>query len=106
MWSKVGIEAVSNVALLETGELAVGLESRGKPSYQFVYRAGRGVYWDAARREFRSRGRVDWPSSKWFRHIVSAVKSELGVELRLGKNVSFQNVPDCEQVEIRNSDAT
>ena len=53
MAMSMNTEVVSVVELQDDGELLLQLESGGKPSYQYVYRAAAGVYWDADRKAFK-----------------------------------------------------
>ncbi len=86
--------------MLDTGELLLGLESQGKPMYQYVYREAAGVYWDEIRHGFKSTPMKDWSAPKWFSQIVAVVRSGLGVELSLGENITWRNIPEQQQAEI------
>lgn len=98
-------EIITKVELLETRELLLVLESGGSPSYQYVYRGAAGVYWDQARGGFKSTPLVERSCSMWLSHIVGVVKSELGVDLRLGGNIVWLNIPAQDQAEIRREHA-
>lgn len=102
----MGSETINRVEALETGQLILGLEGCGDPIYQHVYRAAKGVYWDADRHGFKSTPMDKWPHSGWFFQIVEAVRSELGIELQLGKEVTWLNIPEHEREKIKNGDAT
>jgi hypothetical protein len=93
-------EIISGVEWLESGELLLILESQGEPFYQFVYRGAAGFYWDADKHGFKSTRIREWACSTWFLRIVSVVRQELGIELRLGKEVMWRNVPDQDRAEI------
>jgi hypothetical protein len=93
-------EIIVKVEVLNTGELLLGLEGQGKPIYQNVYREAAGVYWDKKRNGFKSTSMKEWSCSKWYKHIVEAVRNELGVQLTLGPNVTWLNIPDHEKAEI------
>ena len=84
----------------------MGLEGNGKPMYQYIYREAVGVYWDDKLHGFKSTELKEWSCSKWFDHIVSIVKSGLGVELQLSNKVSWKNVPEKEQAKILEENAT
>jgi hypothetical protein len=90
------------MAVLETGELFVGIAGPGDPTYEFVYRAAAGVYWDATMRGFRSTPLRDWSASRWYAHIVAAVQSELGVRLKLGNDLAWGNLSQAERDDISN----
>ena len=93
-------ETISRIEVLDTGELFLGLESKGRGGYQFVYREAAGVYWDADRSGFKSTPMREWSCSKWFIHIVGVAQSGLGLKLVLGDNVAWSKVPDQEKLEI------
>lgn len=96
------IEIINRVEFLDTGELLLGLESKGKSMYQYVYREAAGVYWDEQRHGFKSVPIKEWPYSKWFFHIVGVVKSCLGIELNLGEDIIWRNIPNQEKTAIEN----
>ena len=98
-------ETVNRVAVLETGELFLGLASHRNSSYQYVYREAAGVYWDAERAGFKSTPMEKWSSQIWFKHIVSVVNSGLGVSLTLGELVAWENIPENEITEIKKENA-
>lgn len=100
MAANMDSETISKIEMLNTGELLLGIVSQGKPTYQYVYREAAGVYWDESRRGFKSTPIKEWSCSKWFLHIVGVVQTGLGVKLRLGKSVTWRNIPDQEKVEI------
>ncbi len=97
------IEIINRVEVLDTGELLVGIESKGKPIYQYVYREAAGVYWDEGRRGFKSTSMNEWTCSQWYSQIVEIVRSSLGVELRLSKNVTWQSIPEKDKNEIQSA---
>ena len=97
---------INKVEILKDGELLLVLEGQGGPSYQYIYRAAAGVYWDPEQNGFKS----TIPSSKsypeWFSHILSVTNSELGLELSLANQVTWQNIPTEVQNEIQEKYAT
>jgi len=93
-------ETINKVVLLDTGELLLGLEGNGEPIYQYIYREAAGVYWDEIHNGFKSTPLKEWSCSEWFSHIISIVKSGLGVELKLSGQALWQNVPEQDKTEI------
>jgi hypothetical protein len=87
-------ETVSNIGITDEGEIVIALESGGKPSYQHVYRAAAGVYWDPDRRAFRFATKQDGLYAKWFAHIINVFHDEMGLKLRLAKVVTWTGVSD------------
>lgn len=75
-------EQVEKICVADTGDILLQLASGGKPSYQYVYRAARGVYWDNERRGFTFSAGPGEPS-RWIEHVLRVVEDELGVELIL-----------------------
>jgi len=98
-------EIINRVEVNDANELFLGLEGKGKSMYQYIYREGSGVYWDEKNHGFKSTELKEWSCSKWFSHIVSVVKSGLGVELQLGRNAIWGNVPEQEREAIANEHA-
>jgi hypothetical protein len=100
MTASVVTETISRIEVLDTGELLLGLESKGKGMYQHIYREAAGVYWDPDRSGFKSTPMQEWSCSKWFAHVVSVVRAGLELKLVLGESVAWSNVPDQEKLEI------
>ena len=73
--------------------------------YQYVYREASGVYWDQSRHGFKSTPMKEWSCSQWYKQIIGAVRSGLGVELMLGENVVWANVPEQEKEEMQREKA-
>ena len=94
-------ETIKRIELLDTGELLLGLESQGKPEYQYVYRNGASVCWDQERHGFKSTPLKEWTCSHWYKQICNAVHSELDIELKLADNVVWSNVPEQEKEIIK-----
>ena len=88
-------ETIDRVEARDTGELFVGVAGAGSPAYEYVYRAAAGVYWDASTRGFRSTPMDGRSAAWWYSHIVDVVRSELGVELALGREVKWRNVSEA-----------
>ncbi len=93
-------ETINKVEVIDTGELLLSLEGNGKPMYQYIYREAAGIYWDEKQRGFKSTPLKDRSSTEWYSHIVSVVKTGLGIELRLSSQASWQNVPEQDKTQI------
>ena len=85
-------ETISQVQILEGGELVLTVESGGNPNYQYVYREGKEVYWDERFRAFKSPKPRDWGYAKWFQHIVMVAR-EINIDLQLTEGTDWINVP-------------
>lgn len=94
MAKNMTVELVSQVEIRENGDLLFRLANPGNPSYQYVYRAGSGVYWDQDLNAFKFSTKNDGLYTKWFKHILRIVEAELGLRLRLNQNVTWTNIPD------------
>lgn len=66
---------------------------RHDPTFQYVYRAGAEVSWDAAAKAFSGQSPRTWSYIDWYRNIVSAARSECGVELVVSAETRWINVP-------------
>jgi hypothetical protein len=75
-------ELIERISISEDGEVLLRLTSGGRPSYQYVYRAARGVYWDSTRQGFTFSAGSDEPN-RWIEHICKVVEEELGIQLIL-----------------------
>lgn len=78
-------EIVCRIEIAASRELILVLESGGKSGYQHVYREAAGVYWDEARKGFKSTISTDMPYPEWFAQITRVVRAGLGVHLSLGE---------------------
>lgn len=96
-------ESIDRLEILDTGELLVGLSGVGNPAYRHVYRAAAGVYWDPTLVGFKSTPIRQWSASRWFSHIVSVVRSEIGVDLMLADSVSWGRLSETDKAEIEHS---
>jgi hypothetical protein len=94
------LEAVSNIEITDKGVIVIALESGGKPSYQYVYRAAAGVDWDPHGKAFRFDTKNDGRYAKWFAHILNVLDSEMGLQLRLARGVTWTAVPDEVRAEL------
>lgn len=94
------VERIRRVEVLESGELFLGLETGDNASYQYIYREGRGIYWDPDRRGFKSTELKDWTVTQWFRHIL-AIAHEIGITLALSEDVSWENISEDDKILIR-----
>jgi len=94
-------ETIDRVELLNTGELILGLVGKGNTTYQYVYREAAGVYWDEKYLGFKSTPLREWTCSDWYNHIVTIVRSGLGVELSLAGKVDWVNIPSSEIEKIK-----
>ena len=95
-------EIINKIELLDSGELLLSIEGNGNSMYQYIYREAAGVYWDQENHGFKSTELKDWSCARWFFHIVDAVKSGLGVELKLSNASVWQNIPEQDKTEIIN----
>ena len=78
----------------------VGLEGGGSPSYQYVYRAAAGVYWDDNVRAFKLDTKNDKRFAHWFAHLSKVLKDEMNVQLHVGGQTAWTNVPNDVRREI------
>ena len=84
-------EAITEVGIDDQGRLYV---RPSNTSFDYVYRAGMEIYWDADRQRLYSPKPREWDHLRWFDQIVAAAAGEYGVRLTLGPETSWSNVPD------------
>ncbi len=94
------LETVSNIEITDDGEIVIALESGGKASYQYVYRAAAGVYWDQDGKAFRFATKKDGLYAKWFAHILNVLDDEMTLQLRLARVVTWTGVSNEVRDEI------
>ena len=95
------LEKVSSIEITDEGVIVIVLESGGKPSYQHVYRAAGGVYWNQDRKAFTFATKKDGLYTKWFAHILNVVEDEMGIRLQLAKNVTWTGVSDDARNDLK-----
>lgn len=88
------LETVSDIGITDEGVIVITLESGGKPSYQYVYRAAAGVCWEQGEKAFKFDTKSDGLYSKWFAHILNVLNDEMGLQLQLAKVVTWTAVSD------------
>ena len=98
-------EVINLIKVTDKNELMLCIEGVGHPSYQYVYREAAGVYWDNEQHGFKSTPMSDWSCSQWFAHIIAIAKSGAVVNLTLGKDVQWQDIPESEKNAILNGHA-
>jgi hypothetical protein len=81
---------ILKVAVLPDGRTAVFPQSK-RGDYQYVYREAAGVYWDQAMECFVSTPPQEWSSQKWYQHIVSAVRSGVGLQMILTADTLYES---------------
>jgi hypothetical protein len=63
-------------------------------SFDYIYRAGMEVNWDAEQKRLFSPKPREWTYLQWFNQITAAAAGEHGVRLRLTPATVWSNVPD------------
>ena len=89
-------DAIAKVTIDGKGRLRVYPESPDPYLYKFVYRSACEVHWDPEGYFYSPKPR-EWSYARWFSQIVGAVKSELGVDLRVSTRTIFLKVPHTER---------
>jgi hypothetical protein len=92
-------EIISRVEILPAGEIILILKSGGKRSYQYIFREGKGVYWDMELNGFKSTVPTSWTYPEWFMNIVSTAEI-CCTPLRLSSDTNWKNIPDSVRDEI------
>jgi hypothetical protein len=95
------LETVSNIEIAaDDSLLVVVLEGCGSPSYQYVYRAAAGVYWDDNAGAFKLDMKNDKRFAHWFAHLCKVLEDEMNIQLHLGSRTAWTNVPNDVRSEI------
>jgi len=99
-------EVIRKIEVNEANEFILLIEGNGDPSYQYIYREAAGVYWDEINHGFKSTPmKRDWSCSQWYFHIVSLVKSCIGIELERSRKVVWGNISKKDKSEIESKNA-
>jgi hypothetical protein len=75
------VETVSNIEIVNGGALLLRLASGGRPSYQYIYRASAGVYWDQEKYAFKLAARANDDYAKCFAHMLKILEDEMGLQI-------------------------
>jgi len=95
------LETVSNIEIAPGDSLlVVGLKGGGSPSYQYVYRASAGVYWDNVAGAFKLSIKNDKRFAHWFAHLRKVLEDEMNVQLHVAEQTAWTNVPTDVRSEI------
>lgn len=94
------VETVSNIEIVNGGALLLRLASGGRPSYQYIYRASAGVYWDQEKYAFKLAARANDDYAKCFAHMLKILEDEMGLQLRLSDEATWINISDKVKDEI------
>lgn len=65
-----------------------------KEKFPLIYRSAAGVNWDSKKGFLHSNVPRDLSYLEWFKHIVSLIKSETKIDLKLTKNTKWINISD------------
>lgn len=94
---------ILKVAVLEDGRTAVFPESR-KAMYQYVYREAAGVYWEQESGCFVSTPPGDWTPQQWYQHIVTIVKTGVGLQMVLTPETEYDSKQEDFEESIKVAD--
>lgn len=83
---------ISEIAVMETGEVRVTPIINWNDLFQFIYRTATGVEWNESAQCFMSPAPRDWSQFDWYANIVSSVASEMGVVLKVTQKTKWVNV--------------
>ena len=81
------------------GTVRLALKSGGKPSYQYVYRAAKGVYWDNEAGVFTFDAGTEMNIEAAIRHVIAVIREEMNLNDLVDDEVTWINVP----MEVRNA---
>ncbi len=98
---------ITEISLAEDGCLQIR-PSSSKSSFEYVYRAAAGVYWNKELKCFQSSvpdNWDNWDNVAWYKQIISVIKSELGDRLRVTDDTVFISTASTLETEIRGADA-
>ncbi|MBX3640929.1 MAG: hypothetical protein KF888_10565 [Nitrosomonas sp.] len=91
---------VSKVKINKAGELLVRPSMNPDKICRFVYRAAMEVDWSEEEQSFICPVPRDWTHFDWYKQVVSAVVSELGILPQITDKTSWENVSAALQEAI------
>lgn len=90
------------ISIDDAGRLRVTPSENPNKIFRFVYRAALEVDWDEQLKDFFTPIPKEWSYADWFSQIRSAVKSEMGIHLRVVSATVWKNISDDQRQEIEN----
>ena len=63
-------------------------------SFDMIYRSAMGVHWDKNESLLYHNLPKDWNNLRWYRQIISAVKGEYGVTLKVDSKTVYENIDE------------
>lgn len=91
---------ITKISVDSEGRIRVVPAHNPSKMFRFVYRAAMGPEWDEEMQDFYSPIPKEWSHSDWFSQILAAVKSEMGVSLKIVPSTVWENVPTDQRQEI------
>jgi hypothetical protein len=95
---------ITKIEIDESGKLLVTPIINWNDFFQFIYRAATGVRWNENSKCFVAPVPKEWSQFDWYANIVTSVRSENGVNLKITPRTKWLNVPDSLKVKIMNYD--
>jgi len=83
---------ITEISILETGELLVKPKENKDNIFQFIYRTATGVNWDEQSQCFKTPKPKEWSYQDWYENIISSVIDEIGIELKITSNTKYYNI--------------
>ena len=93
---------VMEIKISEAGELLVKPAVNPDKICRFVYRAAMEVDWDEESQSFICPKPREWTYFDWYKQVVAATVSELGILLKVTSGTVWTNVPREFQEQISN----
>ncbi len=98
--------AITKLTVAKDGRLLVYAPLPAGETFEFIYRAARGAYWDVELQALYTEAPRTSSYLERFRHIVEAVASEYGRELVLTDETTWHEVPSDIQRSISSLPST
>jgi len=92
-------EAIERIFISENGIICIKPQ---KLSFGMMYRSATGVHWNDDEKYLFHHPPQKWSPFQWYEHIVKAVKSEYGVQLKTVPDTIYENIDDCTVLAIKN----
>jgi hypothetical protein len=85
--------SIVRLEVLSSGEMIIEPDTSETGSFEYIYRAAVGVYWNEDRKAFVTPPAKTRSYGEWLQMARSAVASELGLDLKVTDSTQLINLP-------------
>ena len=94
---------IEDIQINEEGNLLVKPVENPSKMFRFVYRAAMEVDWNEDLECFSCPKPREWSYFDWYKQVISAVVSEMGILLKISNKTAWRNISNELKSQIENS---